>query len=417
MNCSEAPAGPAQVSTLSFWDSLVLVPYNFCPFDMSLLNNPFRPNNPANRVKLTPTAAVTIRSMYAFAGNLQFPSIFRLTSSTGDAANITCTTRECVSNFEPPVHIPAGGYATLELVQGLSRRSPPWQYTSWPMGEVYRLSEVLRQVPSPPLLRGLLAGSWVWAPERHRLAQFGAPQPLQPTWCPDPHSPPCACRPLDCKYDMMATGSTDPTSQTAPGNGNNNGCYSSLTVTAPYAPAYSATYSTNCSDPADTTVGPAQVYTDQDYGLALVLADSCAPDWQQYYSSNNPAARVALVPTNTTGATALWSLYFEYYYLDYTKTFTFRLTSSSGQVVDAPVTEGQAEDGYGAVGFPEPLLIPVGGNATIEVVGATPEYSPVRCLCVHFATVVPCMGHMGWLHSRSLPAASGLQPWASRHAC
>lgn len=326
MNCSEAPAGPAQVSTLSFWDSLVLVPYNFCPFDMSLLNNPFRPNNPANRVKLTPTAAVTIRSMYAFAGNLQFPSIFRLTSSTGDAANITCTTRECVSNFEPPVHIPAGGYATLELVQGLSRRSPPWQYTSWPMGEVYRLSEVLR--------------------------------------------------PLDCKYDMMATGSTDPTSQTAPGNGNNNGCYSSLTVTAPYAPAYSATYSTNCSDPADTTVGPAQVYTDQDYGLALVLADSCAPDWQQYYSSNNPAARVALVPTNTTGATALWSLYFEYYYLDYTKTFTFRLTSSSGQVVDAPVTEGQAEDGYGAVGFPEPLLIPVGGNATIEVVGATPEYSP-----------------------------------------
>ena len=378
--------------------------------------------NSASRVRLTPTAAVTIRSMIGVGGQLEPPFTYRLTSSSGATANVTFTSTAGVFNFDAPVPIPAGGYATLELVHGVPYHSAPWDYDSWPSTGVNRLSEVLRQAPcglirllfppwragragggrafptqraflcstaqlagmaaiALPPCRAILSGAipWLTSGAGACLLQPGG-SPLRS--CPTPASPlALPCSPSSCKYSFLDTGSTDPASQTARAVA----CTGSIVVSAPWVAPTSPTYGLNCTDPADE-VGPPQIHTSLNSfsdGLALVPSDSCTPNWADYYSpisSNNPAARVTITPTNASAPVTLRSLFVDLLVSGVAddQPFTFRLAASSGQAVDVFVSAEIVEEGYGAVDFPTPLVIPAGGNATLELIDAVPKYPQVR---------------------------------------
>ena len=171
MNCSVYPAGPAGVSKFSVWDELVLVPSDFCPFYFADMGGSFAgAPGPANRVKITASAATTIRSAAGtfFSGIAGSRVVLRLVSSSGDAANATCVNwGTCDFDLPDGVTIPAGGYATLE---GFAEAKPAgtYNYVSWPFIQIARLSETNRQVviclPVPALAAqrsqpGLLSGS------------------------------------------------------------------------------------------------------------------------------------------------------------------------------------------------------------------------------------------------------------------
>ena len=193
--------------------------------------------------------------------------------------------------------------------------------------------------------------------------------------------PCCSLRSSGCTFSFTSTESTDPASQTAPGkllDPSGASCGNSLTATAPWGPAFGSAYGLNCTNQSDTTLGPAQIYTDYE-GLALVPSDSCVPNWgDTFLASNNPAARVTLVPTNTSRATYLRSMYV-YYYASYSQSIdsevTFRLTSSLGQVIHASSDAQAADWGYGPIELPEVLVIPAGGNATVELLNGTASNS------------------------------------------
>ena len=198
------------------------------------------------------------------------------------------------------------------------------------------------------------------------------------------HPPPLDPRSISsCKYSFLDTGSTNPASQTAPGIN----CAGGLVASAPWVAPTSPTYGLNCTDPADE-VGPPQIHTTigaYSDGLALVPSDSCTPNWADFYgrgglATNNPAARVTITPTNASAPILLRSLYVDLLGTGVAadQPFTFRLAASSVQAVEVFVSAQIADDGYGAVDFPTPLLIPAGGNATVELIDAVPKYPQVR---------------------------------------